>query len=66
MIHSSDLRKSFTAVLIAAAILGTWAGVRADDAQKVEDFLFIFKRQKFTLSDGTELIWSYGTLKDDQ
>jgi hypothetical protein len=34
--------------------------------QKVKDLLFVFKRQKFTLSDGTELIWSYGTLKDDQ
>ena len=34
--------------------------------QKVEDQLFVFKRQKFTLSDGTELIWSYGTLKNDQ
>lgn len=34
--------------------------------QKVKDQLFVFKRQKFTLSDGTELIWSYGTLKDDQ
>jgi hypothetical protein len=34
--------------------------------QKVKDLLFVFKRQKFTLSDGTELIWSYGTLKDDK
>lgn len=34
--------------------------------QKVKDFLFVFKKQKFTLSDGTEIIWSYGTLKDDQ
>jgi hypothetical protein len=34
--------------------------------QKFKDHLFVFKRQKFTLSDGTELIWSYGTLKDDQ
>jgi hypothetical protein len=34
--------------------------------QKVKDLLFVFKRQKFTLSDGTELVWSYGTLKDDQ
>jgi hypothetical protein len=34
--------------------------------QKVKDILFVFKRQKFTLSDGTELIWSYGMLKDDQ
>jgi predicted transcriptional regulator len=34
--------------------------------QKVKDHLFVFKRQRFTLSDGTELIWSYGTLKDDQ
>jgi len=33
--------------------------------QKVKDLLFVFKRQRFTLSDGTELIWSYGTLKDD-
>ncbi|MCP4262288.1 MAG: hypothetical protein GY774_33020 [Planctomycetes bacterium] len=34
--------------------------------QKFKDRLFVFKRQRFTLSDGTELIWSYGTLKDDQ
>ena len=34
--------------------------------QKVKDLLFVFKRQKFTLSDGTEVIWSYGTLKDNQ
>jgi hypothetical protein len=34
--------------------------------EKVMDRLFVFKRQRFTLSDGTELIWSYGTLKDDQ
>jgi hypothetical protein len=34
--------------------------------QKVKDRLFVFKRQKFTLSDGTEIIWSYGTLKDGQ
>ncbi|MHC4229373.1 MAG: hypothetical protein ACYSWW_22985 [Planctomycetota bacterium] len=34
--------------------------------EKVKDLLFVFKRQRFTLGDGTELIWSYGTLKDDQ
>lgn len=34
--------------------------------EKVKDLLFVFKRQRFTLSDGTELIWAYGTLKDDQ
>ena len=34
--------------------------------QKVKDLLFVFKRQRFTLSDGTKIIWSYGTLKDDQ
>ncbi len=34
--------------------------------EKVKDRLFVFKRQRFTLSDGTEVIWSYGTLKDDQ
>lgn len=34
--------------------------------QKVKDRLFLFKRQRFTLSDGTELIWSYGTLKENQ
>jgi hypothetical protein len=34
--------------------------------QKVKDLLFVFKKQKFTLSDGTELIWSYGTFKDDK
>jgi hypothetical protein len=34
--------------------------------QKFKDRLFVFKRQRFTLSDGTEVIWSYGTLKDDQ
>ena len=32
--------------------------------QKVKDRLFVFKKQKFVLSDGTEVIWSYGTLKD--
>jgi hypothetical protein len=34
--------------------------------QKVKDRLFVFKKQKFILSDGTEIIWSYGTLKDGQ
>ncbi len=34
--------------------------------EKVKDCLFVFKQQKFVLSDGTELIWSYGTLKDVQ
>ncbi|MCP4256568.1 MAG: hypothetical protein GY774_03465 [Planctomycetes bacterium] len=34
--------------------------------QKFKDRLFVFKRQRFVLNDGTELIWSYGTLKDDQ
>jgi hypothetical protein len=34
--------------------------------QKFKDRLFVFKRQRFTLSNGTELIWSYGTLKDGQ
>ncbi|MCP4610247.1 MAG: hypothetical protein GY845_16175 [Planctomycetes bacterium] len=33
--------------------------------QKFKGLLFVFKRQRFTLSDGTEVIWSYGTLKDD-
>ncbi len=34
--------------------------------QNVKDRLFVFERQKFTLSDGTEVIWSFGTLKDGQ
>lgn len=34
--------------------------------KKFKDRLFVFKRQRFTLRDGTEIIWSYGTLKDDQ
>jgi hypothetical protein len=34
--------------------------------QEVKGRLFIFKRQRFILSDGTEFIWSSGTLKDDQ
>ena len=33
--------------------------------EKVKGRMFVFKRQRFTLSDGTELIWSYGTPKDD-
>jgi len=33
--------------------------------EKVNGLLFVFKRQRFTLSDGTELTWSYGTLKND-
>jgi hypothetical protein len=50
--------------------------VQLKDASSGEDFgtyekevqgcMFVFKRQRFVLSDGTELIWSYGTLKDDQ
>ena len=28
--------------------------------------LFLFKRHRFVLSDGTEIIWSPGTLKDSQ
>jgi hypothetical protein len=34
--------------------------------QKVKDRLFVFKRQRFILSDGTEVIWSVGTPKDGQ
>jgi hypothetical protein len=34
--------------------------------QKVKELLFVFKKQRFVLSDGTEIIWSYGTLKDYQ
>ena len=34
--------------------------------QMVKDRLFVFKKQKFVLSDGTEIIWSYGTLKDGE
>jgi len=34
--------------------------------EEVEGRVFVFKRQRFVLSDGTELIWSFGTLKDDQ
>jgi len=33
--------------------------------EKVKGRMFVFKRQRFTLSDGTELTWSYGTLKND-
>ena len=39
MNHAHILRHSLTAVLIAAAILAASAGVRADDAEKVEAFL---------------------------
>ena len=31
--------------------------------QKVKGCLFVFKKQKFVLSDGTEVIWSVGTPK---
>jgi hypothetical protein len=34
--------------------------------QKVKDRLFVFKKQKFILSDGTQIIWSVGTPKRDQ
>jgi hypothetical protein len=34
--------------------------------EEVKGHLFEFKRQRFVLSDGTELLWSYGMLKDDQ
>ena len=34
--------------------------------EKVKGLSFVFKRQKFVLSDGTEVTWSYGTLKDNQ
>lgn len=34
--------------------------------EKVKDLLFVFKKQRFVLSDGTEVTWAYGTLKDDQ
>lgn len=34
--------------------------------QEVEGLSFVFKRQKFVLSDGTEVTWAYGTLKGDQ
>lgn len=33
--------------------------------EEVNDRLFVFKRQKFVLSDGTELTWSVGTPKND-
>jgi len=32
--------------------------------EEVEGRLFVFKRQRFVLGDGTEIIWSVGTLKD--
>ena len=34
--------------------------------EQVKGRMFVFKRQRFTLSDGTEIIWSVGTPKDDQ
>jgi hypothetical protein len=34
--------------------------------ETVEGRVFSFKRERYFLSDGTEVIWSYGTLKDDQ
>ena len=34
--------------------------------EKVKGLSFVFKRQRFVLSDGTEVTWSFGTLKDDQ
>jgi hypothetical protein len=34
--------------------------------EQVKGRMFVFKRQRFTLSDGTELIWSYGTRKNDK
>jgi len=34
--------------------------------EKVKGRSFVFKRQRFVLSDGTEVTWAFGTLKDDQ
>ena len=34
--------------------------------ETVEGRVFSFKREKYSLSDGTEVIWSVGTPKDDQ
>jgi len=34
--------------------------------EKVEGRIFVFKRHRFVLGDGTEIIWSPGTLKDGQ
>ena len=34
--------------------------------KEFKDRLFVFNRQRFALSDGTEIIWSVGTPKDDQ
>ena len=34
--------------------------------ETVEGRVFIFKREKYSLSDGTEVIWSVGTPKDDK
>jgi len=34
--------------------------------EEVKGLSFVFKRQRFVLSDGTEVTWSFGTLKDDQ
>jgi len=34
--------------------------------QAVEGRVFTFKREKYLLSDGTEIIWSVGTPKDVQ
>jgi hypothetical protein len=45
------------------------AGAGEDIGKYEEEFegqLFVFERKKFVLNDGTEVIWSYGTLKDDQ
>jgi hypothetical protein len=34
--------------------------------QEIQGHTFAFTRQRFVLGDGTELIWSYGKLKDNQ
>jgi hypothetical protein len=33
--------------------------------KKVEGHVFVYTRQRFVLSDGTEVIWLFGTLKDE-
>ena len=39
---------------------------RGTEEKEVKGRTFIFHRQRFVLSDGTEVIWSKGTPKDDQ
>jgi hypothetical protein len=74
--RTMDMREGTgsTMPILSAAQRQEWVQARnagsGQDLGTYEDQIlgrtFVFTKQRFVLSDGTELIWSYGKLKDNQ